>query len=77
MHRKGSRMKLDYSYKTKEGMYRITIDQEFLDFIITDLKDEVTHVAGRTLAGEMDIYRIWNLASIYLELNELKESEGV
>lgn len=69
-------MKLGYCYKTKEGMYSITVDEDFLESIITDLKDAVEHVASTTIAGEIDIYRVWNLASIYLELNELKESEG-
>lgn len=70
-------MKLGYCYKTKEGMYSITVDEDFLESIITDLKDAVEHVASTTIAGEIDIYRVWNLASIYMELNELKESEGV
>lgn len=69
-------MKLDYSYKTKEGMYRLTIDQEFLDSIITDLKDAIENVARTNSGGEKNIYKLWNLAGIYLELNELKESEG-
>lgn len=25
----------------------------------------------------IDVYRIWNLSGMYVELNELKESEGV
>lgn len=70
-------MKLGYCYKTKEGMYSITVDEEFLESIITDLKYAVEHVASTTIAGEIDIYKVWNLASIYMELNELKESEGV
>lgn len=70
-------MKLGYCYKTKEGMYSITVDEDFLESIITDLKDAVEHVASTTIAGEIDIYRVWNLASIYMELNELKKSEGV
>lgn len=69
-------MKLGYCYKTKEGMYSITVDEDFLESIITDLKDAVEHVASTTIAGEIDIYRVWNLSSIYVELNELKESEG-
>ena len=69
-------MKLGYSYKTKEGMYRLTIDQEFLDFIITDLRKAIEFTASTNHGGEKDIYKLWNLASIYLELNELKESEG-
>lgn len=69
-------MKLDYSYKTKEGMYRLTIDQEFLDFIITVLQKSIGYAASTNLDGMKDIYKLWNLASIYLELNELKESEG-
>ena len=68
-------MKLGYCYKTKEDMYSITVDEEFLDSIIMDVQDAVEHVASTT--GEIDIYRVWNLASIYMELNELKKSEGV
>ena len=70
-------MKLGYCYKTKEGMYSITVDEELLDSITTDMKDAVWHVASTPIAGEIDIYRVWNLASIYMELNELKKSEGV
>lgn len=71
-------MKLGYCYKTKEGMYSITVDEEFLESIIMDMKDAVEHVASHvtTYEEESDIYRIWNLASIYMELNELKKSEG-
>lgn len=79
MHRKESRMKLGYCYKTKEGMYSITVDEEFLESIIMDLRDAVTHVAGHveTYEDDENIYRVWNLASIYMELQELKKSEGV
>lgn len=70
-------MKLGYCYKTKEGMYSITVDEEFLDDIIKVLMDKVTNVANISLAGEIDIYEIWNLASIFMELKELKKSEGV
>ena len=80
MHRKESRMKLGYCYKTKEGMYSITVDEEFLDSITQDVRDAVEHLASNNTTlggGEIDIYRIWNLASIYMELNELKKSEGV
>lgn len=71
-------MKLGYCYKTKEGMYSITVDEEFLESIIMDVRDAVTHVADHvgSYEDEIDIYRVWNLASIYMELNELKESEG-
>jgi len=70
-------MKLDYSYKTKEGMYRLTIDQEFLDSIITDLRKAIEFTASANHGGEKNIYQLWNLAGIYMELNELKKSEGV
>lgn len=75
-------MKLGYCYKTKEGMYSITVDEEFLDSIIMNVQDAVEHVASTTIhmdqqRGEIDIYSVWNLASIYMELNELKKSEGV
>ena len=70
-------MKLGYCYKTKEGMYSITVDEEFLEKIIKELRYDVSNVASIKLAGEIDIYRLWNLAGIYMELNELKKSEGV
>lgn len=67
-------MKLGYCYKTKEGMYSITVDEEFLKNIIWDLGEEVKHLVSNY---DADIYRIWNLSGIYVELNELKKSEGV
>lgn len=70
-------MKLGYCYKTKEGMYSITVDEEFLDDIIKVLMDKVTNVANIHLADEINVYEIWNLASIFMELKELKKSEGV
>lgn len=70
-------MKLGYCYKTKEGMYSITVDQEFLQSIIMDLRDAIECVASTNFGGEKDIYKVWNLASIYMELNELKESKEV
>ena len=67
-------MKLGYCYKTKEGMYSITVDQEFLEDIIGNLGEAVRHLGSNY---DADIYRIWNLSGIYVELNELKKSEGV
>lgn len=67
-------MKLGYCYKTKEGMYSITVDEEFLEGIIWNLGEEVRHLDSNY---DADIYRIWNLSGIYVELNELKKSEGV
>lgn len=67
-------MKLGYCYKTKEGMYSITVDEEFLEDIIWNLGEEVRHLDSNY---DADIYRIWNISGIYVELNELKKSEGV
>lgn len=67
-------MKLGYCYKTKEGMYSITVDEEFLDNIIWDLGKAVRNNCS---SCDANIYSIWNLSSIYVELNELKKSEGV
>lgn len=67
-------MKLGYCYKTKEGMYSITVDEQLLDNIIMSLGDAVRHLGSNY---EANIYNIWNLSSIYVELNELKKSEGV
>lgn len=67
-------MKLGYCYKTKEGMYSITVDEQLLDNIIMDLGEAVKHLGSNY---DADIYKIWNLSSIYVELNELKKSEGV
>ena len=67
-------MKLGYCYKTKEGMYSITVDEEFLESIIMELGVAVRHL-GSTY--DANIYKIWNISGIYVELNELKKSEGV
>lgn len=67
-------MKLGYCYKTKEGMYSITVDEQLLDNIIMSLGEAVRRLGGNY---EANIYNIWNLSSIYVELNELKKSEGV
>ena len=70
-------MKLGYCYKTKEGMYSITVDEEFLNSTIMNLRDAIECVASHNFGGEKDIYKVWNLAGIYMELQELKKSEGV
>ena len=67
-------MKLGYCYKTKEGMYSITVDEELLDNIVWDLGEAVRRSGSNY---DANIYTIWNLSSIYVELNELKKSKGV
>lgn len=67
-------MKLGYCYKTKEGMYSITVDEELLESIIMELGDAVRHLGSNY---DANIYKIWNISGIYVELNELKKSDGV
>lgn len=70
-------MKLGYCYKTKEGMYSITVDEELLNLVLKDVKNAIKKEAVDKYIDSLDVYTVWNLSGIYVELNELQESEGV
>lgn len=70
-------MKLGYCYKTKEGMYSITVDEELLNTILKNVRNAVVHATVNEHTDELDVYKVWNLSGIYVELCELTKSEGV